>query len=157
MRKNEIPLFRLKADLAFQIRFWVDLDTLLPMSIKKVLKSAGNAAAFCKFSLYAHKMVRSIQCVAVHGDQITKCHFRGELHFQHYFQFSSLTRFSFQVIWGAVLVKHFPLPWAFFIWWVKHIEDPSIFALTGQCTSKPKEMSKQSERGKMKEIERDHL
>lgn len=98
MRKNEIPLFHLKADLAFQIRFWVELDTLLLMSIKKVLESAGIGAVSCKFSLYAHKMVRSIQRIATHGDQITKCHFRGELHFQHYFQFSGLTRFSHQIL-----------------------------------------------------------
>lgn len=35
-----------------------------------------------------------------------KCHFRDELDFQPYFQFSGLTRLTFQLILGAVLVKH---------------------------------------------------
>lgn len=36
VRKNEIPLFHPEADLA--LGFWVDLDTLLLLSIKKTIK-----------------------------------------------------------------------------------------------------------------------
>lgn len=108
VRKNEIPLVHPKADLA--LGFWVDLDTLLLMPIKKGIFSllcwTENAAASHKFSL----------CTQQHGEKYPmhccsqwpnyqKCYFRGELDFQCYFQFLGLTRLSFQLILGAVLVS----------------------------------------------------
>lgn len=47
------------------------------------------------------------------------------------------------------------LPWTFIFWRVKHMQDPPIFALTGQCTSKAEEMLKhqgEANRRKLREF-----
>lgn len=77
VRKNEIPLFHLKADLA--LGFWVDPDTLLLMSIKKNIKVHYVGLEMLQLPINFHYMqvVRSILSIAALGGQITEALSQG--------------------------------------------------------------------------------
>lgn len=74
VRKNEIPLFHPKADLA--LGFWVDLDTLLLMPIKKGIEVHYVGLKMLRLPINFHcvlnNMVRSILCIAAHSGQIIR-------------------------------------------------------------------------------------